>query len=109
MNAFYRYDENKGKGKISPALLWDYNLKAFDWQSCRSEVVKRIVELGRLEDFFAAFDLYGGIEGVREIAKNEVRGLSDRNLDFMCQAFNLQKENTLCYKIKQSRAKRLGF
>ena len=109
MNAFYRYPENKGLHKISHTLLWDYDLKNFDWFKCRAEVVKRVIEMGRLSDFFAAFDLYGGVNAVRMIAKDEVNELSDRNLDFMCQAFKLKKEDTLCYKKKQSRAKLLNF
>ncbi len=103
MNCFYKYPQEKGKHTINPTLLWDYDLKTFDWQKSRAEVIKRIIIMGRLSDFFAAFDLYGGIEKVRKIAQKEVYGLSDRNLDFMCQAFHLKKEKTLCYEKKQLR------
>ena len=61
MNCFYRYEEEKGKHQVSKTLLWDYDLSSFDWQKYRAEVVKRVVELGRLSDFYAIFDLYGGI------------------------------------------------
>jgi hypothetical protein len=103
MNCFYKYSQEKGKHIIDPSLLWDYDLKVFDWQKSRGEVVKRILMMGRLSDFFAAFDLYGGIEGVREIARDEVNELSDMDFDFMCKAFNLNKEETLCYRKRQSR------
>lgn len=107
MNSFYNYPKQKGLHTISPSLLWDYDLTDFDWMRYRAEVVKRVIMMGRLADFFAAFDLYGGIEGVKRIAKDEVNDLSDRELDFMCQVFNLEKEKTLCYEKKQSRAQLL--
>ena len=108
MNAFYKYQQEKGLHTVSPTLLWDYNLDNFDWNKCRAEVVKRVIEMGRLADFFAIFDMYGGIDAVGKIAKDEVVGLSDRNLDFMCQAFHLKKEETLCYERKLSRAQLLN-
>ncbi len=108
MNAFYKYPSQKGLHTISPTLLWDYDLRDFDWIKCRAEVVKRVIMMGRLADFFGAFDMYGGIDGVRKIARDEVDELSDRNLDFMCQVFNLEKEQTLCYEKRLSRARLLN-
>lgn len=54
---------------LSPSLLWDYDLSCFDWWKSRKIVVQRVVERGWLSDYFAAFDLYGGIEGFRQIVK----------------------------------------
>lgn len=84
-------------------LFWEYDLKTLDLQKSRNLVVKRVVELGKSTDFYACFDLYGGIENVAKIAQDEIIGLSDRNLQFMCDIFHLNKENTLCFKKKQSR------
>lgn len=108
MNAFYKYKDQKGQHSISPTLLWDYDLDNFDWLKNRGEVIKRVIMLGRLSDFFAAFDMYGGIDAVGQIAKNEVNDLSERDLDFMCRAFNLKKEDTLCYRNIQSRIQLLS-
>ena len=52
------------------ALLWEYDINTFDWQKSKRLVVQRVIEMGTPEDFFAAFDLYGGINGVREIVKS---------------------------------------
>ena len=38
MILFNRYEQNKGKYHISPTLLWEYDLRHFDWQQARSIV-----------------------------------------------------------------------
>ena len=55
-----------GKREISRHLLWDMNLEEFDLQEGKKIVVERVVERGLMEDFYAAFDLYG-FDGFRKI------------------------------------------
>lgn len=88
MTIFDDYIRNKGCCKVSKTLLWDYDLTQFDWQRSRKVVVQRIIERGWLRDYFAAFDLYGGIEGFREIIK-EVPTLSAQDMNFVCTALTL--------------------
>ena len=71
-------------------------------QRSKTIVVQRVVELGWPEDFYGAFDLYGGYEGFREIIKT-IPHLSDIDINFLCHYFNLQKEELLCYTRKLSR------
>ena len=97
MILFNRYEQNKGKYHISPTLLWEYDLRHFDWQQARSIVVQRVIERGCAEDYFAAFDLYGGIAGFREILR-EVSTLS----------VNLKKEELRCYTRRLLRRKLLS-
>ena len=59
-----------GGHRINTALLWEYDMDTFDWQKSKNIVVQRIVEMGTPEDFYAAFDMYGGIGGFREIVKS---------------------------------------
>lgn len=92
MTIFDDYIRNKGCCKVSKTLLWDYDLTQFDWQRSRKVVVQRVIERGWLRDYFAAFDLYGGIEGFREIIK-EVPTLSAQDMNFVCTAFGLKKRN----------------
>lgn len=75
--------KERGLHKVNPALLWDYQLDTFDWQKSRRVVVERVISMGRLSDWYGAFDLYGGIRGFRKIAKDEVIDLTPRNLDFI--------------------------
>ena len=103
------FDSYKPGGHIfNKALLWDYDFDRMDLLKCRRLVATRVIEMGRLEDFYAAFDLYGGLEGFTRIAKEEVTGLDDRSFTFMCHAFNLIKEETQCYKSAQLRKKLLA-
>ena len=96
-----------GGHEFNKVLLWEFDSNSFDFQKYRAFVVGRVIQLGRLNDFYAIFDLYGGIDRVAEIAKNEVTGLNDRDLSFMCSAFNLNKTETKCYEAAQLRKKHL--
>ena len=107
MRVFTTYKSEKGKHRINPGLLWEYRLDSFDWQKYRKTVAERVISLGRLSDWYGAFDLYGGIKGFRKIARDEVVDLSTRDLDFMCMVLNLVKTETKCYKQAQLRKQRL--
>jgi hypothetical protein len=89
--------------KIRQGLLWEYDLKDFDWQYMRALVVERVIERGWDEDYYALFALYGGMDGVRQIIRDEVLLLSDKDIAFVCAAFNLKKEELKCYIRNQSR------
>lgn len=86
-----------GNHSLNPALLWEYDLRSFDWQASRTLVVQRVVELGTPEDFYAAFDMYGGVEGFRQALK-DVPYFSPIDINFVSLAFNLKKEELRCYK-----------
>lgn len=102
MTIFDDYKKFKGECRISPHLLWDYDLEHFDWWKSRKIVVSRILERGWLKDYFAAFNLYGGIDGFKEIVK-ELPYISDREINFVCATFGLKREELQCYTRKRSR------
>ena len=108
MKIFQTYSEEKGKHQISRGLLWEYALDGFDWQKYRRVVVERVIKMGRIFDWYAAFDLYGGIRGFRKIARDEAVDLTPRELDFMCRALNIDKTDTKCYKQALSRQQHLN-
>ena len=108
MKIFASYANEKGQHRFNQGLLWEYRMDDFDWQKYRKTVVERVITLGRLSDWYAAFDLYGGIRGFRKIARDEVVDLSERDLDFMCMALNIDKKETKCYKQIQLREKLLN-
>lgn len=99
MTIFDDYIRGKEHSSISPTLLWEYDLSHFDWWKSRKIVVQRVIERGWLKDFYAAFNLYGGIDGFREIIK-EVPSLSPRDMNFVCITFDLKKEELRCYTRK---------
>lgn len=71
MRAFATYKDEKGRHPLNQGLLWEYRLENFDWQKYRKTVAERVISMGRLSDWYAAFDLYGGIRGFRKIARDE--------------------------------------
>lgn len=83
--------------QISRRLLWDVDWDSFDLQKGRKLVVRRIIERGMEDDYYAAFQLYGGVEGVREIVKEIPGTLSPRDENFVLNVFNLKKEELQCY------------
>lgn len=89
-----------GGHKLNPKLLWEYDLDKFNWDKSKRIVVQRVIEMGFPEDYYAIFDMYGGIEGVREIIKT-IPYLSPLDTHFVCLFFNLQKEELKCYIKKQ--------
>ena len=103
------FDDYKKYGacSVSPSLLWEYDLSDFDWWKSRKIVVQRILERGWLEDYYTGFNLYGGIEGFREIIK-EIPFLSPRDMNFACIVLDLKKEDLKCYTRKLSRERLLN-
>ena len=99
---FFEEYAKLGSEKINPALLWDQDLSTFDWWKGRYLVVQRVIERGRPEDFCAAFKMYGGIKGFREIIKY-VPYLSPKDMNFACVYFELNKEDLRCYTRRQLR------
>jgi hypothetical protein len=105
---FFSDWKQKSQGaKISPRLLWEYDLEQFDWDAMRTLVMQRVIERGWPNDFYAAIRLYGGLDKVREIIK-EIPVLSLRDMAFACALFKINKEEMKCYTWKQSREKRLN-
>jgi len=90
--------------QIPKKLLWDVDWANFDLQKGRALIAERVAERGTLEDFYTMFSLYGGIQNVRDIYKNEVYSLSSRALAFICAAFDLSREEMKCYIRRRSKA-----
>lgn len=81
---FDNYKQHK-TARIRESLLWEYDLSRFDWQAMRLIVVQRVVERGRMEDFYALLNMYG-IEGVRESIK-EIPVMSPKDMSFVWFCF----------------------
>ena len=96
---FDNYKQHK-TARIRESLLWEYDLSRFDWQAMRLIVVQRVVERGRMEDFYALLNMYG-IEGVRESIK-EKPVMSPKDMSFVCSVFDIKKEELKCYLRRQS-------
>ncbi|GHV58617.1 hypothetical protein FACS1894182_11390 [Bacteroidia bacterium] len=92
----------KSDAKIPEYLLWDMDIKQFDTGKGRRLIAERVAERGNLQDFYTMFSLYGGVENVRNIYKNEVNNLNPRAMAFICAAFDLKQEEMKCYTRRRS-------
>jgi len=86
--------------KLPAHLFWDVNINKMDWQAAKYFVTERVVERGMPEDYYTLFQMYGGVEGVREILKNVKYFRYPQDIAFVCVAFDLKKEEMVCYKRK---------
>ena len=93
----------KPDAKIPSRILWDVDLKKFDWEKGKDFVVERVIERGLPEDFYTLFKMYGGVEGVREIAKNIKYFRWKQDIAFTCMIFDIKKDEMECYKRKKRR------
>lgn len=94
---FFNENIKYKNAKIDKRLLWEFNVDDnFEWQNMKHLVVQRVVEQGKKEDFYALFNLYGGIEGVKNIIK-EIEFLNKKDMNFVSIIFNIRKENLKCY------------
>ena len=93
---------NKIPPDISPHLLWEYDLSQFDWDAMKVLVVQRVVQLGWPKDWKAMMEYYGYNE-VKEAIK-KVPHLYPSDITYVCTIFDLQPDELLCYRNKQSKA-----
>jgi hypothetical protein len=93
---FFQNYKKHPEAKIRKSLFWEYDLDRFDWYSMRNVVVQRIIERGRMDDFYAMLNLYG-LKGVKEAIK-AVPYLNKKDQSFVCIIFGIKKESLACYK-----------
>lgn len=86
--------------EINPALLWEYDLSRFDYQSMRTLVVQRVVERGWPNDWYAILNLYG-VEGVKEAIK-VIPYLNNKDMNFVSVVFDIPFNEMKCYEKKRS-------
>lgn len=97
---FFDNYKSHQNAQIREALLWEYDLDQFNWEDMRILVVQRVIERGRMNDFYAILNLYG-LTGVRDAIK-QISYLNPKDLSFVCSVFNLKKEDLKCYTKQQS-------
>jgi len=98
---FFGNYKNHKNASVRGSLLWEYDLDRFNWQLMRNTVVQRVVERGRMDDFYAVLNLYG-LNGVKEAIK-QIPDLHPKDVSFVCAVFELKKEDLKCYSKKPSR------
>jgi hypothetical protein len=99
------------EAEVDKRLLWEYDMKDFDWQKSRHIVVERVINVGGTNpdtNMLALFKMYGGYDGVRKIVKNEVVRFSNFGEEYVCEIFHLKRNDLKSYKRKQKRIEMFG-
>lgn len=97
---FFKDFKTNFNSQIRESLLWEYLTDDIDYSSMKEIITQRVIERGRLDDFYAILNIYG-VEEVKSIIKN-LPYLNDKDIAFVCAVFDLKKENLRCYTRKQS-------
>jgi hypothetical protein len=82
-----------------PTLLWDVHPSTINPQAMYRTIIERVIERGSKDDWICMLAYYGR-DVVQQVIKTEPY-MSDAAIAVVCQLFNLQKENLLCYQRKQ--------
>lgn len=90
---FYDYKQHK-EAQVRSSLLWEYSIDNFDWLQMRNVVVQRVIERGLISDYYAILNLYG-LNGVKEGIK-QIPVMSRKDISFVCNVFNIRKEQLKC-------------
>jgi len=85
--------------KIRSSLLWEYDIEKIDYESMKSVIIQRVVERGRISDFYAILNRYG-LENVKNSVKN-IKSLDKKDIAFLSCVFNINKKEFRCYSKKQ--------
>ena len=89
--------------RLRSSLLWEYDLARFDWNAMQNIVLQRVIERGRITDFYAVLNLYG-LKEFKDGVKN-IPNLNEKDIAFVCTIFGIKKQELKCYTQKQLRQK----
>jgi hypothetical protein len=92
--------DKHSKAKLNKALLWEYDTTHIDYEVMKNVIVQRVVERGRMEDWYFILNLYG-LAKVKEIIKG-ISYMNNKDLRFVTHQFSIPVKEMKCYEKKQS-------
>ena len=92
---------------FSSHLFWDVDRNKLDWEKNKSQIIKRVLEYGLLNDW-KLVERYYGVEKIGKICTG-LRSLDDKALGFIATIADLPKETFRCYILKQSIPRHWNF
>lgn len=85
---------------FSKHLFWDVDLDRFDLQKHKVQLIHKVLEYGKIEDWNLIKVCYG-METIKEVCLN-LRSLDPVALPFVATLFKIDKKEFRCYRHKQS-------
>lgn len=96
---FQHYKKHKD-AKIRESLFWEFNMEEMDFELMKPVIIQRVIERGRLNDFYAILNFYG-LEEVKNTIK-KLNYLNDKDMAFVSAVFQIRETDLKCYSKKQS-------
>ncbi len=91
---FFSDYQNHKDAKLRTSLLWEYDASKIDFDVMKENIILRVIERGRIEDFYAIINRYG-LNEIRSVIKN-FSYLNEKDIAFVCAIFDLKKEELKC-------------
>jgi hypothetical protein len=85
---------------LSPHLFWDVEIENITWEKHQELIVKRVLEIGFLQDWIIIKEIFG-IKEIGNIA-TKLRSLNPVSLNFISVLSNIPIESFRCYTEMQS-------
>ncbi len=89
----------KQKPQFTESLLWDVDTSNIDYDDCADYVIERLVQRGKLKDWFELQNYYG-LSKIKEVTM-QARYLDKYTLSFLSVVFKVPQEEFRCYKFRQ--------
>ncbi len=90
-----RMDGKEYLTRLSPSLFWDMDISGASMDTCPQQVVQRVLEYGKLDDWRLIRNYYG-LERIVELCK-QMRTLDMVCLSYICLLSGTSKEEYRCY------------
>lgn len=85
---------------FSKHLFWDVDLEKFDLDKHKVQMIQKVLEYGRINDWNLLKQYYG-LEEIKNVSLN-LRSLDAVTLSFVSTIFKIDKSKFRCYKHRQS-------
>lgn len=85
---------------FSPHLFWDVDTDRFDLDKHRVQMIQKVLEFGRINDW-NLLKKYYGLETIKDVSLN-LRSLDAVTLSFVSTIFKIDKKEFRCYRHRQS-------
>lgn len=92
--------DNDNSSKFSNNLFWDTNTEKLDMERNKRFIIQRVLEYGKLKDWYYIKNHYGIDVIGQEMVK--VRNLDAVTLSFISKLTGINKKEFRCYTLKQS-------
>ena len=96
---FDNYQQHKD-ARIRKSLFWEYDFERIDWDKMKNLVVQRVIERGRMDDFYAMLNMYGLDDVIREIKR--IPYMNEKDQAFVCSVFQINRKELICFSKKRS-------